>query len=124
MVFPDEARPAHVFAAGLAILIVGLIGLLMYKVLLVRMRGLELSEVITSFSVGIVILELLRSLGIMGFEYRTLVFIDDSVVNFGVGLVVEDYHGGGSGLLVALHMFVHHTRIGLAFRGVTQEEHT
>jgi branched-chain amino acid transport system permease protein len=116
----------YFLAAGLAILIVGLIGLLMYKVLLVRLRGLELSEVITTFSVGIVILELLRSLGIMGFEYRTPVFIDESVEIFGVGLGIQRIIivGAGAVLLVALHIFVHHTRIGLAFRGVAQEEHT
>jgi branched-chain amino acid transport system permease protein len=113
-------------AAGLAIIIVGMIGLLMYRVLLVRLRGLELSEVITTFSVGIVILELLRSLGIMGFEYRTPVFIDESVEIFGVGLGIQRIIivGAGAVLLVALHLFVHRTRIGLAFRGVAQEEHT
>ena len=113
-------------AAALAVLVVGAIGLLMYKVLLVRLRGLEMSEVITTFAVGIVILELLRSLGIMGFEYRTPVFIDESVEVFGVFLGIQRIIivGAGVVLLAALHFFVHHTKIGLAFRGVAQEEHT
>jgi branched-chain amino acid transport system permease protein len=113
-------------AAALAVLIVGAIGLLMYKVLLVRLRGLEMSEVITTFAVGIVILELLRSLGIMGFEYRTPVFIDESVEVLGVGLGIQRIIIVAAGvlLLAALHFFVHHTKIGLAFRGVAQEEHT
>ncbi len=113
-------------AAALAVLVVGAIGLLMYKVLLVRLRGLEMSEVITTFAVGIVILELLRSLGIMGFEYRTPVFIDESVEVLGVFLGIQRIIivGAGVVLLAALHFFVHHTKIGLAFRGVAQEEHT
>jgi branched-chain amino acid transport system permease protein len=117
---------SYVLAAVLAIAIVGAIGLLMYRVLLVRLRGLELSEVITTFSVGIVILELLRSLGVMGFEYRTPVFIDESIEVFGTGLGVQRIIivGAGAVLLIALHIFVHHTKIGLAFRGVAQQEQT
>jgi branched-chain amino acid transport system permease protein len=117
---------SYVLAAMLAIAIVGAIGMLMYRVLLVRLRGLELSEVITTFSVGIVILELLRSLGVMGFEYRTPVFIDESVEVFGTFLGVQRIIivGAGAVLLIALHIFVHHTKIGLAFRGVAQQEQT
>jgi branched-chain amino acid transport system permease protein len=116
----------YFLAAGLSILVVGIVGGLMYRVVLVRLRGLELSEVIGTFSLGIVILELLRGLGVMGFEFRNPVFIDGSVEIFGVGVGIQRIIivCAGAVLLLALHVFVHHTKIGLAFRGVAQQEHT
>jgi branched-chain amino acid transport system permease protein len=113
-------------AVSLAVIIVGVIGALMYRVVLVRLRGLELAEVITTFSLGIVILELLRGLGVMGFEYRIPVLIDGSVEIFGVGVGIQRIIIVGIGVVLvgALNLFVHHTRMGLAFRGVAQEEHT
>lgn len=117
---------SYPLAAVLAILIVGFIGALMYRVLIIRLRGLELSEVIATFAVGIVILELLRSMGFMGYEYRLPVFVDGSVDILGtyVGLQRIIIVGAAAVLLVALHFFVHHTKTGLAFRGVAQEDHT
>jgi branched-chain amino acid transport system permease protein len=113
-------------AAFLAVLIVGIIGGLMFRVVLIRLRGLELSEVIATFAVGIVILELLRSMGFMGYEYRLPVFIEGSVDIFGtyVGIQRLIIVGVGFILLVAMHLFVHHTKTGRAFRGVAQEDHT
>lgn len=117
---------SYPIAAALAVFIVGILGALMYRVLLIRLRGLELSEVITTFAVGIVILELLRSMGFMGFEYRIPVFIDGSVEIFGefVGLQRLIIVIAGAILLLILYLFVHHTKTGLAFRGVAQEDHT
>lgn len=116
----------YLVSAVLAILIVGVVGGLLYKVFLTRLRGLELSEVITTFAIGIIILELMRSIGIMGFQYRLPAFYIGSVEIF------ETYVGiqrliivfTGLLLLVVLHMFVHHTKPGLAFRGVAQDDHT
>ena len=124
--FLQKVGFSYPFAAFFAVLIVGIIGALMYRVLLIRLRGLELSEVIATFAVGIVILELLRSMGFMGYEYRLPVFIDGSVDVFGtyVGLQRIIIVGAGFILLVALHLFVHHTKTGRAFRGVAQEDHT
>ena len=116
----------YLVSAVLAILIVGVVGGLLYKVFLTRLRGLELSEVITTFAIGIIILELMRSIGIMGFQYRLPAFYIGSVE------ILETYVGiqrliivfTGLLLLVVLHMFVHHTKPGLAFRGVAQDDHT
>lgn len=106
-------------AAVLSIAIVGILGALLYKVLLARLRGLELSEVIATFAVGIMILELLRSMGIMGFQYRLPSFLDGSVE------ILDTYVGfqrliivfAGLLLLAGLNFFVHHTKLGLAFEG-------
>lgn len=109
-----------------AVMIVGIIGAVMYRFLLVRLRGLVLSEVIATFAVGIIILELMRSLGVMGFQYRLPSFILGSVSIFGtyVGLQRIIIVSVGVLLLVALYLFVHHTKLGLSFRGVAQDDHT
>lgn len=110
----------------LAVLIVGVLGALMYRFILLRLRGLELSEVIATFAIGLMILELMRSIGIMGFQYRLPPFIRGSVSVFGtyVGIQRLIIVGAAILLLILLYLFVHHTRLGLAFRGVAQDDHT
>lgn len=116
----------YVVAALLATVIVGIVGGLMYRLLLSRLRGLELSEVISTFAIGLIILELMRSMGVMGFDYRLPPFVPGSVEIFGtyVGIQRLIIIGAGVVLLGLLHLFVHHTRLGLAFRGVAQDDHT
>ena len=116
----------YFLSALIAVITVGTIGALMYRFLLVRLRGLVLSEVIATFAVGITILELLRCLGVMGFQYRLPSFIVGSVEIFGtyVGIQRVIIVGAGALLLIALYVFVHHTKLGLSFRGVAQDDHT
>lgn len=125
-VFLTKAGLPYVLSVILAVVSVGIIGALMYRLLLVRLRGLELSEVIATFAIGLIILELMRSMGVMGFQYRLPAFVRGSVNIFGtyVGIQRLIIVGAGILLLVLLYLFVHHTRIGLAFRGVAQDDHT
>jgi len=104
----------------------GILGALMYRFLLQRLRGLELSEVIATFAIGLMILELMRSFGVMGFQYRLPAFVRGSVSVFGtyVGIQRLIIVGAGLLLLILLYLFVHHTKLGLAFRGVAQDDHT
>jgi len=104
----------------------GILGALMYRFLLQRLRGLELSEVIATFAVGLMILELMRCFGVMGFQYRLPAFVRGSVSVFGtyVGIQRLIIVGAGLVLLILLYLFVHHTKLGLAFRGVAQDDHT
>jgi branched-chain amino acid transport system permease protein len=116
----------YFLSAIIAVITVGIIGALMYRFLLVRLRGLVLSEVIATFAVGITILELLRCLGVMGFQYRLPSFIVGSLEIFGtyVGIQRVIIVGVGVLLLAALYVFVHHTKLGLSFRGVAQDDQT
>jgi branched-chain amino acid transport system permease protein len=116
----------YLLSAFIAVTLVGMIGALMYRLLLVRLRGLVLSEVITTFAIGIIILELLRVFGVMGFQYRLPSFIPGSVDIFGtyVGIQRIIIVAAGALLLLAMHVFVHHTKIGRSFRGVAQNDHT
>jgi len=101
-------------------------GALMYRFVLLRVRGQALSEVIATFGIGLAILELFQYLGFVGFEYSLPVLIDDSFI---IGETVIDAQrlliAAAGGILVAgLWAFTHYTRLGLAFRGIAQDERT
>ncbi len=113
-------------AAAISILLTTLLGALMYRFILLRVRGQVLSEVIATFGIGLAILELFRYLGFVGFEYTLPVFIDRSF--FIVGAYVDMQRIviviAGVLIVVALWLFTHHTAVGLAFRGIAQDERT
>jgi len=56
-------------AAAAAVLITAVLAGLLYRFVVLRVRGLVVSEVIATFGVGLAILELFRFLGFIGFEY-------------------------------------------------------
>jgi branched-chain amino acid transport system permease protein len=116
----------YLLSAALSILFTALLGALMYRLVLQRVRGQVLSEVIATFGIGLAILELFRYLGFMGFEYSLPVFIDESVM---LGDVYVDMQRifivlCTVVLIVLLWLFIHHTSTGLAFRGIAQDERT
>jgi branched-chain amino acid transport system permease protein len=101
-------------------------GAMMYRFILLRVRGQPLSEVIATFGIGLAILELFHYLGFVGFEYTLPVLIDRGLV---IGATMVDLQrvliAAAAGLLVAgLWAFTHHTRLGLAFRAIAQDERT
>ncbi len=111
-------------AAAVAVNLV--LGALIYRFVLLRVRGQALSEVIATFGIGLAILELFRYFGFVGFEYNLPVFMDKSFIIAGtyvdfqrIAIVVFS-----AVLILALWFFTHHTSIGLAFRGIAQDERT
>lgn len=124
--FLRKAGLPYVVSVIAAVMIVGVLGAAIYRFLLARLRGLELAEVISTFALGLIILELMRSIGIMGFQYRLPPFVPGSVSIMGtyVGIQRLIIVGAGLFLLGIIYLFVHHTRLGLAFRGVAQDDHT
>ena len=116
------------FAAAVPISIglTTLLGALMYRLVLMRVKGQALSEVIATFGIGLVILELFRYLGFVGFEYTLPVLSDKSLIIAGtyvdmqrILIVVLT-----AALISGLWFFTHHTSLGLAFRGIAQDERT
>ncbi len=124
--FMNKLHLPFVPSALLTIIIVGIAGVAMYRLILKRVRGLTISEVIATFGIAIVILELLRYIGFIGFKYslpplvKGSVEILDSYVDIQRLLIIAL----GATLIFALYLFTHYTKIGLAFRGIAQEEHT
>jgi branched-chain amino acid transport system permease protein len=102
----------------------GLLGILMYRFVLIRVRGMNISEIIASYAIGLIILEGLRWGGFRGMTYTLPVFMEGRVM---IGGVPVDYHRLlmtiiGIFLVAGLWAFTHHTRIGLALQGMAQDE--
>jgi len=113
-------------SALIAIFVIGFAGVYLYRLILTRIRGLVISEVIATFAVSLVSLELLRYFGFIGSKYTLPVFVDGSVELLDTFVDIQRLLIIAIGIVVlfALYFFTHYTRMGLAFRGIAQEEHT
>jgi branched-chain amino acid transport system permease protein len=125
-VFLNPIGLPYLFAVLLAVAVTAIAGALMYRFVLLRIRGLVLSEVIATFGIGLALLELFKYMGFIGFEYSLPVFIDASI---DIGEVVIDIQRVvivliGIAMAGFIWFFTHHTRTGLRFRGIAQEERT
>jgi len=113
-------------AVAAAVIFNLILGALIYRFVLIRVRGQVISEVIATFGIGLAILELFSYFGWVGFEYTLPVLIDRSYIIAGtyvdmqriIILVFSII------LILGLWFFTHHTSIGLAFRGIAQDERT
>ena len=108
----------------LAMIITGVIGALIYQFVLIRIRGMEISEIMATYAIGLALLEGLRWGGFKGMTYTLPAFIDGSMELAGIPV---DYQrllvvGIGAAVVALLWLFTHYTRIGLALRGMAQDE--
>ena len=116
---------ANLLVAVVATLLVtGIIGAIIYRLFLIRVRGMEISEIIASYAIALAILEGLRWGGFRGMTYTLPVFIEGSIT---IGGVSVDYQRIlvvviGAALVASLWLFTHYTRVGLALRGMAQDE--
>jgi len=122
--FLNRLQLNYYLAAALAILLTSLIGAAIYRLALIRVRGMPLLEIIVTFALGSAALEALRYFGFFGSHYSLPPMIRGSVNLLGVpvdlqrvALVVV-----GASLVLFLWLFTRHTRIGLAFRAMAQDE--
>lgn len=125
-IFINHLSFPYVLSALSTLVVIGAFGALTYRYIIRRIRGLVISEVIATFGISIVILEFLRYVGFIGFRYSLPVFINGSVEILDAFVDIQRLLILGFVILLitALYLFTHHTRIGLAFRGIAQEEHT
>jgi branched-chain amino acid transport system permease protein len=108
----------------LSLIASAMIGALIYQFVLIRVRGMAISEIIASYAVGLAILEGLRWGGFKGMTYRLPVFLEGS---FQIAGIPVDWHRVlvvilGMAVVALLWIFTHHTRLGLALRGMAQDE--
>ena len=125
-VFLNSIGLPYFFAVMLAVAITAIAGALMYRFVLLRIRGLVLSEVIATFGIGLALLELFKYMGFIGFEYSLPVFVDTSIDIGEVTIDIQRIIIVLIGIAMAgfIWFFTHHTRTGLRFRGIAQEERT
>lgn len=113
-------------AALVTIAAMGALGALIYRVVLRPVRGIVLSEVISTFAVGVAIIELFRWRGFTTYDFSLPVFVSGGVKLFGVDLDSQRVCivAIGLGLTVLLWAFTRFTKVGLAVRGMSQDEYT
>ena len=115
----------NLLVAVVATLIVtGIIGAVIYRLFLIRVRGMEISEIIATYAIALAILEGLRWGGFRGMTYTLPVFIEGSIT---IGGISVDYQRilvvvVGAALVAGLWLLTHYTRVGLALRGMAQDE--
>ena len=116
---------ANLLIAILAsLLITGALGAVIYRFFLIRVRGMEISEIIASYAIALAILEGLRWGGFKGMTYTLPVFVEGSLT---IGGISVDYQRLlsvviGAALVAGLWLFTRYTRLGLALKGMAQDE--
>jgi branched-chain amino acid transport system permease protein len=108
----------------LAVVATAALGAGIYQVVLIRVRGMPIQEIIASYAIGLAILEGLRWAGLKGMTYTLPAFVSGTVEIAGV---IVDYQrltvvGVGIALVLSLWWFTHHTRLGLSLRAIAQDE--
>lgn len=126
----NDFNISYGLAVIISLVIASAAGLALYRLVLIRLRGLPTSEIIASFACGLIILEGLRLQGIGGFKgfigpnYSLRPFFDGKVQIMGVFVDYQRLIATGAGVLLvaALWAFTHHTRMGLSLRAIAQDE--
>ncbi|MBN1104538.1 MAG: branched-chain amino acid ABC transporter permease [Deltaproteobacteria bacterium] len=128
--FINDLKMNYALSVLISLGISAVVGLLIYRIVLIRLRGMATSEIIASFAVSLIILEGLRMQGIAGFKgfigpfYVLRPFVEGKV---SIGGVFVDYQrliiiGAGISVVVLLWLFTHHTKTGLSLRAIAQDE--
>ena len=96
----------------------------MYHLIILRIRGMQISEIIATYAIGLAIIEGLRWGGLRGSTFTLPSFLAGSV---GIGGISVDYQrlfvlGSGVVVFAALGLFVKFTKTGLALKAIAQDE--
>lgn len=113
-----------------SLLIVSFVGMAIYHFLLIRVRGMPISEIIVSFAVALGILEGLRLQGIGGFKgfigpgYVLPPMVDGVVATDWLIIDIQRLLiiAVGFLILVIMWFFTHYHKIGLALKAMAQHE--
>ena len=97
----------------------GLIGALIYRFVLIRVRGMATSEIIVTYALGLAILEGFRWGGFKGMTYTLPVFIEGSIDIGGIPVDFQRIIVIGVGLVVItfLWLFTHYQQDWLGVKG-------
>ena len=123
-IFLRQLGVNYAVAIVASLIIVALIGGAIYQLILSRVRGIAISEVIASLAIGLAILEFLRWFGFRGLTYILPTFAEGKIDIAGVPVDWQRIilTGIGVGIVIALYLFTHHTKVGLALRAIAQNE--
>ncbi len=125
-IFLNSLGLPYWMSAICSILILFVLGALTYRFAVQRIRGAMLSEVVVTMGLGIFITEMLRATGFIGHNRYLPAFIPGYLEIAGIGIENQRLMIILIGLLLFLVLWAvtRYTRIGLAFRAMSQDELT
>lgn len=108
----------------IGIVATAIIGALMYRLIILRIRGMQISEIIATYAIGLAIIEGLRWGGLRGSTFTLPSFLAGSIEIGGIAVDHQRLFVLGSGVVVfaALGLFVKLTKTGLALKAIAQDE--
>jgi branched-chain amino acid transport system permease protein len=114
----------YVVGIVVGIVATAVIGALMYRLTIQRIRGMQISEIIATYAIGLAIIEGLRWGGLRGSTFTLPSFLAGSVEIGGIAVDYQRLFVLGSGVVVfaALGLFVKFTKTGLALKAIAQDE--
>lgn len=123
-VFLNKLMLPYPIAVFLALSLTALVGTAIYRLILVRVRGMPISEIVASFGVGLAILEFIRWIGLRGNTVMLPPVIDGSVVIAGVPINYQRILIVISAaiIMLLLVLITRHTKTGLALKAIAQNE--
>lgn len=106
-----------------SLIILATLGAGMYRFIFIRIRGIEISEIIASYALGVAILEALRT-RFVGTGFTNPMFIEGTVKIAGVPIDFQRLIMIGAGMVVVgiVWLFTHYSKVGLSMRGMAQDE--
>jgi len=123
-IFLNRLHTPYPVAVLFSLMITTIIGMAIYQLILIRVRGMPVTEIIASFAIGLAILEFLRWSGLRGTTHILPPFREGVVSIAGVPVDLQRMIIMGSGiiLLFILWLFTHYHKTGLALRAIAQDE--
>jgi branched-chain amino acid transport system permease protein len=114
----------YLLAIVLGIVATAIIGALMYRLIILRIRGMQISEIIATYAIGLAVIEGLRWGGLRGSTFTLPSFLAGSIDIGGIAVDNQRLFVLGSGVAVfaALGLFVKFTKTGLALKAIAQDE--
>jgi branched-chain amino acid transport system permease protein len=114
----------YVLSIVVGIVATAIIGALMYRLIILRIRGMQISEIIATYAIGLAIIEGLRWGGLRGSTFTLPSFLAGSIEIGGIAVDYQRIFVLGSGVVVfaALGLFVKFTKTGLALKAIAQDE--
>ncbi|WP_028321818.1 branched-chain amino acid ABC transporter permease [Desulfatiglans anilini] len=114
----------YLVAILIALIATMIVGVLIFQLVLKRVRGMPFSEVMASFAIGMAILEVFRLAGFRGPQYSLPKFIEGVVIIYGVPVDWQRIVIVITGIILVFGIwaFTRFTRIGLGLRAIAQDE--
>lgn len=114
----------YIVVLVLTVGVAALMGAALYRLVLVRVRGMEVSEVIVTFALGTAAIELLRYFGFLGSNYSLPPLVQGTVEPLGVPVDAQRIVVVvvGAVLVGVVWGTSHYTKTGLALRAIAQDE--